>query len=264
VTADFAPRAGLLHTVPALAGEFQARLDAARPGIDLVHIVDPSLLADAIQEGVTESVTRRVARHIDYLVRAGADAVLVTCSSIGEAVDAAASSAGVSVLRVDRPMATDAVARARSAGRAAGRPGAVTVLATLQATLGPTGRLIEAAAAVGSEATGDGAPDGTAADGTAPVVTVTARVVGGAAEARKAGDQAAHDRLVREAVAEASAHSDVIVLAQASMAAAIEAEHRPVPVPVLTSPAGGVTALLSALLTALPTALPNAQPARRE
>jgi hypothetical protein len=256
-----APRAGLLHTVPGLAADFQARLVAARPGIDVMHIVDPSLLADAIRGGVTEAVTGRVARHIDYLVDAGADAVLVTCSSIGEAVDAAASSVRVPVLRVDRPMATDAVARARAAGRVAGRPGTITVLATLAATLGPTGRLIEAAAG-GTPAGDSTAGVATARPGAATRVTAVAHVIARAADARGAGDQATHDRLVREAVAEASAHSDVIVLAQASMAAAIEADH--LAVPVLTSPPGGVTALVKALSTGLPAVLPTAQTTRPE
>jgi len=68
------------------------------------------------------------------------------------------------------------------------------------------------------------------------------------AAARAGGDQAGHDRLIAEAVraATADAGADVIVLAQASMAAA--AESAGVAIPVLTSPAGGV-ALLAETLT---------------
>ena len=107
------------------------------------------------------------------------------------------------------------------------------MLATNTATLGPTTRLIEREAA---------------AQGVAAVVTAT--VVDGAAAARAAGDQAAHDRLIADAVRAAAAPADgdaaaVLVLAQASMAPA--AASAGVDIPVLTSPAGGVARLVEAL-----------------
>ncbi|HYI34023.1 MAG TPA: aspartate/glutamate racemase family protein [Glaciibacter sp.] len=219
-------RAGLLHTVPALAASFDTALAASSPGIDLVQIVDPSLLADAIRGGVTPDVTERVARHIGYLVDAGAQAILVTCSSIGEAVEAAAADRDLPVLRVDAPMASEAVGLALDAGRAAGRAGRIVVLATLEATLGPTGRLIA------REAAGED-------------VHVDVRIVDGALNARTSGDQHTHDVLIREAISASASEADVIVLAQASMAGAMSGTHTPVP--VLTSPEGGIAALTHSL-----------------
>jgi glutamate racemase len=226
VTATTLKRAGLLHTVPNLAASFESGLAAASPGIDLVQIVDPSLLSAAIRDGVTPDVTERVARHIDYLVDAGAQAVLVTCSSIGEAVEAAAAKRDLPVLRVDAPMASDAVRLALDAGRSAGRTGEIVVLATLEATLGPTGRLI-------------------ARDAAGEDVHVVVRIVDGALHARNSGDQHTHDRLIREAVSAAASQADVLVLAQASMAGAITGTQQPVP--VLTSPEGGIAALAHSL-----------------
>lgn len=226
MTAATLKRAGLLHTVPTLAASFDTALAASSPGIDLVQIVDPSLLADAIRDGVTPDVTERVARHIGYLVDAGAQAVLVTCSSIGEAVEAAAVDRDLPVLRVDAPMASEAVALAHDAGRAAGRAGRIVVFATLEATLGPTGRLIA------REAAGED-------------VHVDVRIVDGALHARNSGDQQTHDRLIREAISTAASEADVIVLAQASMAGAMSGTHTPVP--VLTSPEGGIAALTHSL-----------------
>jgi glutamate racemase len=171
-------------------------------------------------------VSDRVDRHIRDLIDHGAEAVLVTCSSIGEAVEAAAASAGVPVLRVDEPMAREAARIAADAGRAAGRPGRIAVLATLEATLGPTGRLIERTA-TGAE--------------------VSSTVVAGAIEARESGDQARHDALVRDAAEQAAAGADVVVLAQASMAAALAGTD--LDAPVLTSPPGGVAALAASIRT---------------
>lgn len=218
------PRVGLLHTVPALAATFHDLVGASVPGADAVHTVDAELLATAIRVGVTDEVRAQVRTHVRHLVEDGAQAVLVTCSSIGEAVEEAAADAAVPVLRVDAPMAREAVRRAGEGGR-------IAVLATLEATLGPTGRLIRREI----DAAGTGA-------------TLTVTVVDGAADARAAGDQTEHDRLVREAVAAVAAGdgaADVIVLAQASMAAAIAGAEPGIP--VLTSPSGGVAALAEAL-----------------
>lgn len=221
-------RAGLLHTVPALAGVFQDSIEKAVPGIRLVHVADPWLLSSAIAAGVGDEVRRRVVEHIRHLVDTGADAVLVTCSSIGEAAEAAAATVDVPVLRVDAPMAAEAVRLADEAGGRLGRPGRIAVLATLSATLGPTGRLIQRSA-----------------DAASSPATMTAEVVRGAVAAREAGDTDRHDGLIAAAVARAAGAADVVVLAQASMAHAIDGA--PQPVPVLTSPDGGVAALACAL-----------------
>ncbi|MFE1646645.1 aspartate/glutamate racemase family protein [Microbacterium sp. P01] len=213
---------GLLHTVPALAPLFHDLLRARRGDLDIVHVVDPALLADTIAAGgVTDEVAARVRGHVESLARAGASKVLVTCSSIGEAAERASADTGVSVVRVDAAMAGTAVDRASSAGTETGRVGTIAVLATLEATLGPTVRLVERAL--------------TSAD-----VRVTATLVPQAAEARADGDGATHDRLIAAAVGATDA--DVVVLAQASMAAAAGGDTR-----VLTSPESGATAFVDEL-----------------
>lgn len=211
---------GLLHTVPALATTFDDLVRAQAPDLRRIHVADAWLLDTARREGVTSTVERTVADHVRHLAARGADAVLVTCSSIGEAAELAASTVDPPVLRVDAAMAGEAVAVAAAAR------GRIAVLATLPSTLGPTGRLVERAAR-----------------GTAGPVEVTATVVDGAAEANDRGDRERVDDLVAEAVLHTDA--DVIVLAQASMARA--AARVDVAVPVLSSPAGGVAALLRAV-----------------
>jgi Asp/Glu/hydantoin racemase len=214
----------VLHTVPALAPVFQELLTSQRADLDIVHVADPSLLSDTVAAGeVPARVQDAIAGHLRSLRQAGARAVLVTCSSIGEAAESASAETGVPLVRVDAAMAAEAVARARAAATDA-RPGRIAVLATLSATLGPTSRIVERARA--GEAT----------------VGVTAAVVEGAADARAAGDQARHDALIAEAVRAADA--DVIVLAQASMAAAAGGDAR-----VLTSPESGAAAFAASLGT---------------
>ncbi|BDZ45696.1 aspartate/glutamate racemase family protein [Naasia aerilata] len=220
-------RLGLLHTVPALAVTFDDLLKRTGHDGDIVHVVDAGLLSGAIAHGVDDEIRAEVLRHVQHLADDGADAILVTCSSIGEAVEEAAGRVDVPVLRVDATMADEAVALAVERAPA-DRAARVAVLATLAATLGPTGRLLE------SRVAGADRP-----------VEVASRVVDGAAAARSGGDQATHDRLVGEAITAAAADADVIVLAQASMAAA--AAGLDLDVPVLTSPEGGAAALLAAV-----------------
>jgi hypothetical protein len=209
-------RAGVLHTVPALVPVFHSLLTERDPGLDLVHTADPSLLSRVIAGGVTEDVASSLRGHLTAMREAGAAAVLVTCSSIGEAATTAAAQVGIELARVDAPMAAAAVRRARSGG------GRILVLATLQATLGPTSRLVRS-----------GAPEGD--------IDLTALVVEGAAEARSAGDLERHDRLIAEAIREAGA-VDVIVLAQASMATGAGDDPR-----VMTSPESGAAAFAELL-----------------
>jgi hypothetical protein len=241
--------AGLLHTVPALAATFDALVAAEVPTARRQHIVDAWMLETAIAEGVTPAVEQRVASHLAHLQAEGADAVLVTCSSIGEAAERAAAALAIPVLRVDAAMAAEAVLLARADGgdgpsaAAAGEPPHIAVLATNTATLGPTTRLIE------REAAQQGA-----------TVAVSATVVEGAAAARAAGDGATHDRLIGDAVREAAELATVIVLAQASMAVAAGAAG--VTRPVLTSPAGGVARLGEALTPSGPP--PTAASANRQ
>ncbi|WP_460537852.1 aspartate/glutamate racemase family protein [Humibacter ginsengiterrae] len=214
--------AGLLHTVPALAATFDGMVAEAVTGVERQHVVDAWMLETAIRDGVTPQVQERVAAHLAHLRECGADAVLVTCSSIGEAAERAGAGMSIPVLRVDEPMAAEAV-RLAGAGKAL-----IAVFATNTATLGPTTRLIERYVAErGSNA------------------TVSTTVVEEAAAARASGDAGEHDRLIAEAVRRVADSAAVIVLAQASMADA--ASSAGLSVPVLTSPRSGVERLREVL-----------------
>jgi aspartate/glutamate racemase len=217
---------GLLHTVPALVTTFDDLVGAEAAQLRRIHVVDAWLLATARREGVTPAVEDAVVAHVRQLESAGAHAVLVTCSSIGEAAEAVDSTVDIPVVRVDAAMADEAAAVAAAPGAQA----RIAVLATLPSTLGPTGRLVERAAR-----------------GVPRPIEVAAEVVVGAAEAVDRGDRERADRLVAAAVTRVAARADVVVLAQASMARA--AALADVAVPVLSSPSGGVAALLRAVAT---------------
>lgn len=202
---------GLIHTSATLVPVFQQLCKAKLPQVDVFNIADDSLIKDVIARGtLTPVTTSRVAGHIRSAEAAGADYILVTCSSIGPAVEAAAPQARVPVLRVDQPMADQAVRTGRRIG----------VIATLSTTLAPTADLIRRRAAVAGRQ-----------------IELTSRLCEGAFDALMGGDAAKHDAMVAAALKELAGEVDVIVLAQASMARVVEglaaADRR---VPILASP----------------------------
>jgi Asp/Glu/hydantoin racemase len=200
---------GFLHTVLSLPPTFAALAEELVPDADVFHIADETLLGNTRREGrLTPATRRRVLGYVESAAEAGADLVVVTCSSIGPAVDASRSFLDVPVLRIDEPMADEAVKLGSRIG----------VVATLSTTLEPTAELVRRRAhEIGKE------------------VEVTARVCAGAFEALSAGDRDRHDELVREGLREVIAGSDVVVLAQASMARVVDTLGD-LDVPVLSSP----------------------------
>ncbi|WP_327581597.1 aspartate/glutamate racemase family protein [Nonomuraea sp. NBC_00507] len=210
---------GLLHTSATLVPVFAELCARHLPGVETYNLVDDSLIKNTIAEGrLSPATARRVAAHIGSLEAAGAGHILVTCSSIGAAVEAAEPLTGVPVLRVDRPMADRAVALGRRIG----------VIATLATTLEPTADLVRRRAlAAGRE------------------IDLTVAVCDGAFEALMGGDPEAHDDSVARTLDRLGAEADVIVLAQASMARVLD--RVPSPVPVLTSPALAIEHLAGAL-----------------
>lgn len=213
---------GLIHTSATLVPVFAQLCKERLPGVDTFNLADDSLIKDVIRRGgLTPHTARRAVEHIASAEAAGADYILVTCSSIGQAVETAASLCAVPVLRVDQPMADKAAQTGRRIG----------VVATLPTTLEPTADLIQRRAQKAGRQ-----------------VEVTSRLCAGAFDALMSGDVAKHDAMVAGALRELSQQVEVIVLAQASMARVVEglaeAEER---VPILSSPALAVEYLATVL-----------------
>jgi Asp/Glu/hydantoin racemase len=213
---------GLIHTSATLVPVFAQLCKDKLPGVETFNIVDDSLVKGIAAAGrLTAPIARRVTGYLESAELAGADYILVTCSSIGPAVEAGALLTGVPVLRVDQPMADEAVATGRKIG----------VIATLPTTLEPTADLIRRrAVAAGKD------------------IELTARLCAGAFDALMRGDAATHDALVAAALKELSRQVDVIVLAQASMARVVDTlspEDRCVP--ILASPAIAVDYLATVM-----------------
>ncbi|GMA20403.1 hypothetical protein GCM10025862_24240 [Arsenicicoccus piscis] len=207
------PTVGFLHTSPVHVPAFEALTAAALPSARVLHVVDEQLLAEAQRIGVegdgagAAAVAADVRSRVAELVEQGADAICCTCSTIG-ALAEQVQVPGVPVLRVDRPMARRAAAIGPRVG----------VLAALESTLEPTRLLLEDEAARAGAA-----------------VTIELAVADGAWAWFTAGDHEVYRQVLEDAARALATRADVVVLAQASMAA-VEPRLADLGVPVLSSP----------------------------
>lgn len=119
----------LFHTASSNVDVFDALLKQMAPDVPVKHIVDESVLREAVAAGaLTPNLVAHVNDEMAEVTRDGSF-VLCTCSTIGGLAEAA----GPNVLRVDRPMAEKAVSTGSR----------IAIAATLKSTLTPTRQLVE-------------------------------------------------------------------------------------------------------------------------
>ena len=203
----------MIHTSATLVPVFQALTDRylADKKLKIFNISDDSLIKNTIERGMlTPDTSRRVINYVASAEEAGADYILVTCSSIGPAVEMAARLTKIPVLRIDQPMADHAVQMGKRIG----------VVATLPTTLEPTSDLVRRRAVVAGKE-----------------IELTARLCEGAFDALMGGKPEVHDEMVAAALKDLAHQVDVILLAQASMARVVShLAEEDKKVPIISSP----------------------------
>ena len=204
---------GLIYTAPAIVEPVTKIVSDTMPGVQKFNIVDDRIILVIVSEGLSPKVHRIVANYVRGAEDEGADAVLVTCSSISPCVETARRLVSIPVMKMDDPMTDLAVEHGSS----------IAVIATASATLGPTAQLLQDKA----KARGKN-------------VNVSMELCKGAFEALHNKDVQTHDRLVMDAIRRNAQTADVIVLAQASMARIVPQLGNQVKIPVLTSLKSGI------------------------
>ena len=207
-----------VHTVNGLVELFSGLCAEIVPEASVCHIADETLIQAVLAAGgLTPYVYRRICEHAHAAEHFGANVVQVTCSSVSPCVDVARHVVAIPVLKVDEPMVESAVSGYDRIG----------VIATAPTTLEPTTDLIrEKASRVGR------------------AVEVESVLCEGAYGAIRAGDSDRHDEIVRRHMRDLMQRTDVLLLAQASMARVAdtlpEGERT---IPILTSPRPAVLRL---------------------
>ncbi|MBB5667508.1 aspartate/glutamate racemase [Rhizobium leguminosarum] len=210
------PRITLIHATPIAMEPIRLAFASSWPNADLVNLLEDSLSPDrAKQSEITDALTARIGFLTTYARQIGSDAVLFTCSAFGRAIELAAKSVDIPVLKPNEAMFEAAI---RQGGRTA-------MLYTFPpAREGMEAEFREEAARID------------------PAAVMESFLVEGAIEAVRVGDAETHNRLVAEAAARLSGF-DCIVLAHFSTARAVPAVQAVTDIPVLSSPDAAIAKL---------------------
>lgn len=190
----------LIHTINGfmdiIYNPFGKPFAEKNPDVQVHNICDDSLLKDTLAAGkLTNDVARRILFYATAAEAAGADAVMVTCTSVNEAAAYARRFCKVPVFNIDEPTVRDCVLKMKEiSGKKVG------VLATLPTSPKATIRLLEAEAAKAKIQ-----------------FDVVSRVAEGAFDVLTSGDRPKHDEMVRDALYKLAKEVDVITFAQISM-----------------------------------------------
>lgn len=194
----------LLHTMPfvmeTIVGPLQRAFQAQHPDVDVQTMLDTSLLADTMAHGSVDPVTAdRLLAYAREAERAGGSLLLLTCTSMGEAMPYVDQHVSMPTLRITDPMVREAL--------------------DLGTRIGIVGTVPTAPAQIIQPLLAEAERRGLRRED----LTIVTVVCEDAFAARRAGDTAAHDRIVSEATKRLAAEHalDAICFAQASMTAAV-------------------------------------------
>lgn len=206
---------GIIHTTPATIGSLGALVKEMIGDVEVINFLDDSILGDMREKHNVDFVRERWISYAKVLKQLGVDAVLSACSTVGAFAEEADGILDIPVYRIDDAMCAAAVEKGMT----------ISVFATLASTLEPTVDLIRRKA-----------------DKAGKQVTINTVLVEGAYGALMEGRGDVHDAKIKEAVGQYLAQSDIVVLAQASMASAVDLSGEGAK-KILTSPRLGIEKL---------------------
>ena len=184
----------ILHTTLATTTTIPAMIRELYPDeFDIVNVLDDSLLNDIKCSGrMSASIIERFIQYACIAKNNGSDALLLACSSLGKAADIARELLDIPLYKIDEPMADQAVNSGYN----------ILVLGTVKSTLEPTSDLIRSKRKSQEQ-------------------SITCILSPDVFELYEI-DREQHDQRIAEVIQEHLNTYDVIVLAQASMANAIQ------------------------------------------
>lgn len=188
------PHVCILQTSFAKREDTVAFLKEKVRNVRVEFITDSTILADVRKNGgPTQAVIDRMTLYAKAAEISGADLIVNSCSTVGEVADIYAQQVNIPVMKVDLPMAKEAVLLGTK----------IALIATVETTLGPSRRLIEK----------EGAKVGKTMECTQYLQT-------DAWNALQSGDTAEHNRILLSNIRKLDEMGyDAIVMAQVSMRA---------------------------------------------
>ncbi len=184
---------GIIHAAVFTSQTVQKYLDEILPGVSVMHSGDDTVQRDnsAAEVGtIPKGNYFKFATLAHFLEDAGADLIMLACSTFNRAVEYAEPMINTPLLQIDRPMMDLAAAQGRRIG----------LLATLPSTVPSSERLLRNAA--------------TDAGREIEIETVLSSE---AFKVLRAGDPDKHNEILLEEIDSLSQRTDAIVMAQVSM-----------------------------------------------
>jgi Asp/Glu/hydantoin racemase len=197
------PLIGLIHSTRFVVQPVHDVVASQCPNADIINIVDEGILRVLFELGeINQRIIDWLGRMVDSAVGTGVDMAVMSCSSLSPAVNPVKEMVSIPLIKIDEPMAEQAVLKADRIG----------LVATNHTTPKPSTQLIEEVAQ---------------RLGKNPVIVP--RVQADAFLKLNQGDIDGHDDVVIQAVKELLDEVDVVLLAQISIArvtAKMDAETR--------------------------------------
>ncbi len=213
-------RVVLLHGTPVAVEPIQRAFATRWPEAETVDLLDASLSIDRAKDhDLTPRMFERFVELGSYAHRIGAEAILVTCSAFGPAIERMAKELPVPVLKPNEAMFREAIGRGQRIGMLATfAPSVLTMTEEFEQFVGEAGAK----------------------------ATLETIVVEGAMDALRKGDADRHNALIAARAPEL-AHCDAIMLAHFSTSRALAAVTEVVKTPVLTAPDAAVDRIRAAI-----------------
>jgi Asp/Glu/hydantoin racemase len=111
------PRIVLLHATPVAMDPIRAAFERNWREVELVNLLDDGLSIDRAKEDeISKPMIERFVEFGRYGWRTGADAILVTCSAFGPAIERLQADLPIPVLKPNEAMFKAAIAKGRNIG----------------------------------------------------------------------------------------------------------------------------------------------------
>jgi Asp/Glu/hydantoin racemase len=212
---------GLVHATIAAIEPMRETLAEALPQVRVLNFLDEGILKRFNEVGViTPGIVRRLEKLVVASQESGAEVALLTCSSFSSTVNLLQPLVDIPVLAIDEMMIREAVRKGSRIGVIATVPGAFKSTQDMLYDVATREQLD---------------------------VSVQPVLVEGAFEALLSGQTSLHDKLIVSSLRQIAETSDVVILAQVSMARTVKM----LPdggVPVLSSPYLAVEKLKEVLI----------------
>jgi Asp/Glu/hydantoin racemase len=213
------PKIFLAHAAAVAIDPIVASFRANWPQARLANLLEDAWMPDLAEDGkLTDAMIERFVTIGHYCVKAGADAILFTCSAFGPAIEEVRRQLKIPVLKPNEAMYEQLVGKSCKASLLATFPPSIPSMVT---------EIADMAKARGTQ------------------INLNTQLVEGALAALQGNRPDEHNRLIAELVAKQDC--DVIAFAQFSMSPALKLAVERTRTPILTTPDSAVAKLKTLL-----------------